>query len=89
MKLPVHSKAVDWEIELVAVIGKLAKDVPVENALDYVAGYTIGNDLSARDLLTRTKTPAPSPFKSDWIGAKNFDGACPIGPWITPAKRDS
>src|SRR3954464_2202424 len=48
--LPRDSKMVDWEAELVAVIGKSAKDVPLDKALDYVAGYTIANDLSARDL---------------------------------------
>ena len=50
VKLPPYSKMVDWEAELVAVIGRPAKDVPLERALDYVAGYTIANDLSARDL---------------------------------------
>ena len=44
------SKTMDWEIELAAVIGRAAKDVPLERALDYVAGYTIANDLSARDM---------------------------------------
>jgi 2-keto-4-pentenoate hydratase/2-oxohepta-3-ene-1,7-dioic acid hydratase in catechol pathway len=85
VKLPAYSKCVDWEIELAAVIGKPAKDVPVEKALDYVAGYTIANDLSARDAMRREKNPPSSPFHYDWVSQKCFDGACPIGPWIIPA----
>ena len=85
VKLPAFSKAVDWEVELVAVIGKAAKDVPLAKALDYVFGYTIGNDLSARDVMRRTKNPPDSPFHFDWVSQKCFDGACPLGPWIVPA----
>ena len=85
VKLPVYSQMVDWEVELAAVIGKAAKDVPVEKALDYVAGYTIANDLSARDVMKRDKNPATSPFHYDWLSQKCFDGACPLGPWIVPA----
>src|SRR5256885_11067753 len=58
VKLPVYSQMVDWEVELAAVIGKAARDVSVEKALDYVAGYTIANDLSARDVMRRDKNPA-------------------------------
>ncbi len=57
VKLPAASKAVDWEAELGAVIGKKAKNVPLEKALDYVAGYTIANELSARDLGKRDQIP--------------------------------
>jgi 2-keto-4-pentenoate hydratase/2-oxohepta-3-ene-1,7-dioic acid hydratase in catechol pathway len=85
VKLPKASKAVDWEAELGAVIGKKAKDVPLEKALDYVAGYTIANELSARDLGRRDQVPDAIPFKWDWVGQKCFDDACPIGPWIIPA----
>jgi 2-keto-4-pentenoate hydratase/2-oxohepta-3-ene-1,7-dioic acid hydratase in catechol pathway len=85
VKLPAFSQAVDWEVELVAVIGKPAKDVPVSKALDYVFGYTIGNDLSARDVMRRPKNPPDSPFHFDWVSQKCFDGACPLGPWIVPA----
>jgi 2-keto-4-pentenoate hydratase/2-oxohepta-3-ene-1,7-dioic acid hydratase in catechol pathway len=85
VKLPAFSKAVDWEIELAAVIGKKAKDVSVEKALDCVAGYTIANDLSARDAMRRESNPPTSPFHYDWVSQKCFDGACPLGPWIVPA----
>jgi 2-keto-4-pentenoate hydratase/2-oxohepta-3-ene-1,7-dioic acid hydratase in catechol pathway len=75
----------DWEIELAAVIGHTAKDVALEQALDHVAGYTIANDLSARDMGRRPNVPDTSPFKFDWVAHKNFDGSCPLGPWIVPA----
>jgi 2-keto-4-pentenoate hydratase/2-oxohepta-3-ene-1,7-dioic acid hydratase in catechol pathway len=83
--LPPYSAMVDWEAELTAVIGRPAKNITIENALHHVAGYTIGNDLSARDLTKRNPVPDTSPFKFDWLGQKNFDGACPLGPWIVPA----
>ncbi len=85
VKLPPYSKMVDWEAELTAVIGRPARNVPLERALDYVAGYTIGNDLSARDLTKRPHVSDTSPFKFDWLGQKNFDDGCPLGPWIVPA----
>lgn len=85
--VPARSKMLDWEAELTAVIGRVAKNVPVESALDYVAGYTIANDLSARDFTVRPNAPESSPFRYDWIGQKSFDGACPLGPWIVPAKQ--
>jgi 2-keto-4-pentenoate hydratase/2-oxohepta-3-ene-1,7-dioic acid hydratase in catechol pathway len=81
-----YTQKLDWEVELAAVIGKTAKNVSVEQALDHVAGYTAANDLSARDLSRRPHVPDTSAFKSDWIGQKSFDGACPLGPWIVPAK---
>jgi len=85
VKLPGYSKMVDWEVELAAVIGRPAKNVTAERALDYVAGYTIANDLSARDVMKRPHLPDASPFKVDWLSQKCFDGSCPLGPWITPA----
>jgi 2-keto-4-pentenoate hydratase/2-oxohepta-3-ene-1,7-dioic acid hydratase in catechol pathway len=87
IRLPLFSQMVDWEVELAAVIGKAAKDVTVEGALDHVAGYTIANDLSARDVMKREKNPPTSPFHYDWLSQKCFDGACPLGPWIVPASE--
>jgi 2-keto-4-pentenoate hydratase/2-oxohepta-3-ene-1,7-dioic acid hydratase in catechol pathway len=87
VKLPAFSSAVDWEVELVAVIGRRAKDVSVEKALHHVAGYTIANDLSARDAMRRPNNPPTSPFYFDWVSQKCFDGACPLGPWIVPASE--
>jgi 2-keto-4-pentenoate hydratase/2-oxohepta-3-ene-1,7-dioic acid hydratase in catechol pathway len=79
------SLKLDWEAELGLVIGTKMKNVPLAEALDHVAFYTIGNDLSARDLTARPHIAVQSPFKYDWIGQKVFDGACPMGPWLVPA----
>lgn len=80
--LPRRSKKVDWEVELVAVIGKKATNVPLDKAHDHIAGYTIANDLSARDHGPREGIRPTSPFKHDWVAHKNFDQSCPCGPWI-------
>jgi 2-keto-4-pentenoate hydratase/2-oxohepta-3-ene-1,7-dioic acid hydratase in catechol pathway len=87
IRLPAYSKMVDWEAELAVVIGRPAKEVPLDKALDYVGGYTVANDLSARDFAIRPQVSPGSPFRYDWVSLKNFDGACPIGPWIVPAKE--
>jgi 2-keto-4-pentenoate hydratase/2-oxohepta-3-ene-1,7-dioic acid hydratase in catechol pathway len=81
-----YSKQMDWEVELAAVIGKPCRNVSMDQALDYVAGYTIANDLSARDHSRRPHISDTSPFKADWIRHKSFEGSCPLGPWITPAE---
>ena len=79
------SNGVDWEAELVAVIGRTARNVSVADALGHVLGYTVGNDLSARDRMKRDQIAVSSPFRFDWVAHKSFDGACPLGPWIVPA----
>jgi 2-keto-4-pentenoate hydratase/2-oxohepta-3-ene-1,7-dioic acid hydratase in catechol pathway len=81
IKLPKWSKQIDWEAELAVVIGKPARNVKAKDALKYVAGYTILNDLSARDRGTRDDWV----FKFDWLRQKSFDTCCPMGPYITPA----
>jgi 2-keto-4-pentenoate hydratase/2-oxohepta-3-ene-1,7-dioic acid hydratase in catechol pathway len=81
IRLPKVSQQVDWEAELGVVIGKPARNVSVENALDYVAGYTVFNDLSARDL----GKPKGRRWLTDWFAHKNFEGSGPMGPWIVPA----
>jgi len=79
--MPRGTKKYDWEIELAAVIGKTARYVTAERALDHVAGYTISIDMSARDF-----NQAPDQFyKFDWVAGKATDTACPMGPWIVPA----
>ena len=85
VKISDYSTKMDWEVELAAVIGRKAKHVPQEKALAYVAGYTVANDLSARDRGRRPHVPDTSPFKADWVSHKSFDGSCPLGPWIVPA----
>lgn len=83
--IPAYARLLDWEIELAAVIGRPCRNVAVSDALGYVAGYTVANDLSARDHVKRAGVGDHSPFKWDWISQKCFEGACPLGPWITPA----
>jgi 2-keto-4-pentenoate hydratase/2-oxohepta-3-ene-1,7-dioic acid hydratase in catechol pathway len=85
ISMPPDVQKLDWEIELAVVIGKRARNVSEEQALECVAGYTIANDLSARDKMARGYEDASSPFKWDWLKHKSFDGACPMGPAITPA----
>ena len=80
-----YSARPDWEIELVVVIGRTGRGLTADNALDVVAGYTVGNDLSARDLSVRTQVPTGSLFRADWLRHKSFDNSAPMGPWITPA----
>ncbi len=67
------SSQTDFEGELAVVIGRVAKNVPAERALDYVFGYTVANDVTARDL-QRTD--------GQWSRAKGFDTFCPVGPVI-------
>jgi 2-keto-4-pentenoate hydratase/2-oxohepta-3-ene-1,7-dioic acid hydratase in catechol pathway len=82
--LPAYSNKVDWEAEIAVVIGQPCRNVSIERALDYAAGLTIVNDLSARDHLRRQGVADGSPFRFDWVSQKAFDGALPAGPWICP-----
>lgn len=82
VRLPPFSKKVDWEAEIGVVIGRAKRDLTPATAFEAVAGYTIVNDLSARDFIKREG----SPFVFDWVGQKCFDGSAPLGPWITPAE---
>ena len=82
---PARTERLDWEAELAVVIGRPARAVSVDTAMDCVAGYMCANDLSARDLLVRTNVDSSSPFRVDWIGHKCFNGSCPLGPVFTPA----
>jgi 2,4-didehydro-3-deoxy-L-rhamnonate hydrolase len=66
----------DYEVELVIVIGKTGKRIPKENAMQHVLGYSVCNDVSARDLQMGKDT------SGQWTRGKNVDATCPIGPWI-------
>ena len=70
---PEMSERVDHEAELAIVIGRLCKDVPIERVNDVIFGYTIANDVTARDLQKKD---------GQWTRAKSFDTFCPVGPWI-------
>jgi 2-keto-4-pentenoate hydratase/2-oxohepta-3-ene-1,7-dioic acid hydratase in catechol pathway len=70
---PAMSQQVDYEAELVVVIGRRAKSVAQGEARSYVLGYTCGNDVTARDLQKKD---------GQWTRGKGFDTFCPLGPWI-------
>ena len=84
IRLPRVSDQIDWEAEFAVVIGRTARNVAVKDAMDVIAGYTIMNDVSARDLSRRPDWPR---WGVDWFGHKNFDTAAPMGPWIVPADQ--
>jgi 2-keto-4-pentenoate hydratase/2-oxohepta-3-ene-1,7-dioic acid hydratase in catechol pathway len=67
---------VDWEVELGVIVGRRMRNVAVGSALDYVFGYTVGNDVSARDVQFS---------ESQWTRGKSFDTFCPIGPVVVTA----
>lgn len=71
--LPPQSQHIEHEAELAVVIGKRGRWIPPDDALNHVVGYTIGNDVTARDLQNRD---------GQWTRAKGFDTFCPIGPWL-------
>ena len=83
---PSYSRQVDYEVELAIVIGADARCVSPDEALNYVAGYTIANDVSARSV-TFTQNRAKRPWDEffDWLNGKWSDGFLPLGPCITTA----
>jgi 2-keto-4-pentenoate hydratase/2-oxohepta-3-ene-1,7-dioic acid hydratase in catechol pathway len=68
----------DYEVELAVVLGKGGRDIPAESALGHVFGYTIANDVTARDLQRR---------HDQWFKGKSLDGTLPLGPWIVDAEE--
>jgi 2-keto-4-pentenoate hydratase/2-oxohepta-3-ene-1,7-dioic acid hydratase in catechol pathway len=72
------SDKLDWEAELAVVIGRQGKNIPEAAAMDYVFGYTVLNDVSARDLQRQGK---------QFFKGKSLDGSCPMGPWIVTAEE--
>lgn len=81
LRLDPTIKMLDWEVEMVAVIGKGGRDIAVADALDHVAGYTVAVDVTARDRLINPD----SIFKFDFLSGKGRDGYCPIAPTYVPA----
>jgi 2-keto-4-pentenoate hydratase/2-oxohepta-3-ene-1,7-dioic acid hydratase in catechol pathway len=71
--IPLQSHQVEHEAELVVIIGKKGRWIPVEESFDYIFGYSIGNDVTARDIQYKDL---------QWTRGKGFDTFCPIGPWI-------
>ncbi|MGM1063817.1 fumarylacetoacetate hydrolase family protein [Saccharothrix sp. Mg75] len=81
--LPSWCAQPDWELELAAVIGRPAHRVSPDRALEHVAGYTIANDLTARDHVFRTDMRE---IGTDWFRSKNAPGFTPVGPYLVPAE---
>ncbi|MCW3492595.1 fumarylacetoacetate hydrolase family protein [Microbacterium sp. SSM24] len=82
LKLPGYSDVHDWELELAVVIGREAFRVDREQAMGHVAGYTIVNDITTRDLVFRKDMKE---IGTDWYRAKNAPGFLPTGPFLVPA----
>jgi 2-keto-4-pentenoate hydratase/2-oxohepta-3-ene-1,7-dioic acid hydratase in catechol pathway len=78
IKIPRGRTQIDWECELGAVIGRRAESVPIEQAKDYIFGYTVENDVSDRGGRGDTRSG------SDWLIAKSHDTFAPLGPFIIP-----
>lgn len=72
---------IDGEVELGVVIGKRGKNIPVERAMEHVAGFVICNDLTVRNFRVQGELPVPGP---DWLGSKCWDDFAPIGPYLVP-----
>jgi 2-keto-4-pentenoate hydratase/2-oxohepta-3-ene-1,7-dioic acid hydratase in catechol pathway len=80
--LPSEGEQHDWELELGVVIGTPGRDISIERALDHVAGYTIVNDVTTRDLVYRPDLEA---IGTDWLRSKNAPTFLPTGPFLVPA----
>jgi 2-keto-4-pentenoate hydratase/2-oxohepta-3-ene-1,7-dioic acid hydratase in catechol pathway len=73
---PAVTQELDYEVELAFIVGRTGKNIPRAEALSYVFGYTVANDISARDLQSRHQ---------QFFKGKSLDGSCPLGPWIVTA----
>jgi 2,4-didehydro-3-deoxy-L-rhamnonate hydrolase len=82
IELPSNVEQPDWELELAVVIGRPAFHVPRAAAFDYIAGYTICNDVTNRELVHRQDLKA---LGSDWVMGKNMPGYLPMGPYLVPS----
>ena len=81
--IPPIARSIDWEGELAVVIGRNAKGIKAKDALKYVAGYTVMNDVSERDLKIKKRTDSrPRDEWFDWLNGKWLDTFGPQGPWI-------
>ncbi|WEK43170.1 MAG: fumarylacetoacetate hydrolase family protein [Candidatus Sphingomonas colombiensis] len=78
--IPPQVERPDWEVELGVVIGRAGRNIAPADAFDHIAGYTVVNDVSARDKTRRSDFP----FSHDWFRGKSFDTFTPVGPWFVP-----
>ena len=79
--LPAEFERVDWELELGVIIGREGRHIQAEQAMEYVAGFVVINDITARDYNVREDWPT---LRTDWFIAKSFDTFCPVGPFFVP-----
>jgi 2-keto-4-pentenoate hydratase/2-oxohepta-3-ene-1,7-dioic acid hydratase in catechol pathway len=81
--IPRISTKADWEGELAVIIGKAGKNIPRMEAMEYVAGYSVANDVSFRDLQFSTRSDnAAVALGSNWVKGKGLDSSFPLGPWL-------
>ena len=81
--IPRVSQKVDWEVELAVVIGRAGKNIPKKDAMSYVAGYAVSNDISFRDLQFSTRLPdGNTKLGLNWVKGKGLDSSFPLGPWL-------
>ncbi|HEV8223993.1 MAG TPA: fumarylacetoacetate hydrolase family protein [Rubrobacteraceae bacterium] len=74
---PNFSEKIDYEAELAIVMGRAGRSIPAAEAMDHIFGYTVANDVTARDVQRR--------HGGQWLKGKGMDGSCPLGPWIVTA----
>jgi len=84
IRIPASTGFADWELELAVVVGKTGRDLTPEEAEEHIMGYTIFNDISARELTFRNELPEQEgDWYFDWLVGKWLDTFGPMGPWIT------
>jgi 2-keto-4-pentenoate hydratase/2-oxohepta-3-ene-1,7-dioic acid hydratase in catechol pathway len=81
--IPKISQQADWEVELAVIIGRAGKNIAKGDAMGYVAGYAVSNDISFRDLQFSTRLPdGNTKLGLNWVRGKGLDSSFPLGPWI-------
>lgn len=90
IRVPASTGFADWELELAVVIGKTGRNLTVAQAAEHIVGYTIFNDISARELTFRQTLPQQEgDWFFDWLVGKWLDTFGPMGPWLTTADEVS
>jgi 2-keto-4-pentenoate hydratase/2-oxohepta-3-ene-1,7-dioic acid hydratase in catechol pathway len=81
--IPKISQEADWEVELAVIIGKAGKNIPKKDAMNYVAGYAVSNDISFRDWQFSTRqADGTTKLGLNWVKGKGLDSSFPLGPWL-------
>jgi 2-keto-4-pentenoate hydratase/2-oxohepta-3-ene-1,7-dioic acid hydratase in catechol pathway len=81
--IPKVSEKADWEVELAVVVGKTGKYIAKKDAMDYVAGYAVSNDVSFRDFQFSTRlSDGNTTLGLNWVKGKSMDSSFPVGPWL-------